>query len=233
MPVSVLCSDVCMVEHETSVPNYARGVLWLSQTLSFFSFTLPQIVGSVYALMREGFELYKHRQHVDPLALAHPILIGTRQSTLCNSTNTLIRNDICATGIVRKLMGYFKYHFIEKKQRDVIQKTRNKMSRLVANALDGLADIQVNNLQKHQLHLLDQMIRTELANSLGFKTLVARTWQLFSNRNALEFVAEVYVVHQVIARLPNMSSNQFPCSLLMPLFSLGTAEGDATTTNQP
>jgi NADH:ubiquinone oxidoreductase subunit K len=26
---------------------------------------------------------------------------------------------------------------------------------------------------------------------------VARTWNLFSNRNALEFVAEVYVVHQV------------------------------------
>lgn len=49
----------------------------ISQTLSFFSFTLPQIVGSVYALMREGFELYKHRQHVDPLALAHPVLIGS------------------------------------------------------------------------------------------------------------------------------------------------------------
>lgn len=111
-------------------------------------------------------------------------------------------------------MGYFKYHFIEKKQRDVIQKTRNKMSRLVANALDGLADIQVNNLQKHQLHLLDQMIRTELAHSLGFKTLVARTWQLFSNRNALEFVAEVYVVHQVFkAILFYMSSGTFLTNL--------------------
>ncbi|ELR12905.1 ABC transporter, ATPbinding domain containing protein [Acanthamoeba castellanii str. Neff] len=159
-------------------PAPARRLTFNWCTLSFFSFTLPQIVGSVYALMREGFELYKHRQHVDPLALAHPVLIG----------------------VVRKVMGYFKYHFIEKRQRDVIQKTRNKMSRLVSNALDGLADIQVNNLQKHQLHLLDQMIRTELANSLGFKTLVARTWNLFSNRNALEFVAEVYVVHQVMQR---------------------------------
>lgn len=144
--------------------------------------------------MREGFELYKHRRHVDPLALAHPVLIGI---AIPAHVHVYANADSMHAGLVRKLMGYFKYHFIEKKQRDVIQKTRNKMSRLVANALDGLADIQVNNLQKHQLHLLDQMIRTELANSLGFKTLVARTWQQFSNRNALEFVTEVYVVHQV------------------------------------
>jgi FAD synthase len=72
--------------------------------------------------------------------------------------------------------------------------------------------VQVNNLQKHQLHLLDQMIRTELANSLGFKTLVARTWNLFSNRNALEFVAEVYVVHQVRTPPPHQSPSSSPSS---------------------
>jgi hypothetical protein len=32
------------------------------------------------------------------------------------------------------------------------------MSRMVCNALEGLADIQVNNLQKAQILLLDQMI---------------------------------------------------------------------------
>jgi hypothetical protein len=117
----------------------------IAQTLSFFSFTLPQIVGSVYALMREGFELYKHRQHVDPLALAHPVLIGTAPlSSSRHAYTSQCADRVCRiVGVVRKLMGYFKYHFIEKRQRDVIQKTRNKMSRLVSNALDGLADIQV------------------------------------------------------------------------------------------
>lgn len=32
------------------------------------------------------------------------------------------------------------------------------MSKMVCNALEGLADIQVNNLQQAQLALLDQMI---------------------------------------------------------------------------
>jgi len=184
-------------------------------------------VGSIYALVREGSELYHHRKQVDPLALAHPILIGSNLALVL-----FVPSLTGESGAVRKLMGYFKYHFIEKKQRDVIDKTRNKMSRLVSNALDGLADIQVgllspihiiystkmptresvsccccccccwvnqqvNNLQQHQLHLLDKLISTELAHSLGLKTLVAHTWNLFSNRNALEFVAELYVVHQV------------------------------------
>ena len=85
----------------------------ISQTLNFFSFTLPNMIASLYALsklpkdfpfafvvtlllvVREGFELYRLRRYVDPLALLHPILIG----------------------LLRKLLGYIKYHFIEKRQR--------------------------------------------------------------------------------------------------------------------
>eukprot|EP01087_Luapelamoeba_hula_P018310 TRINITY_DN5885_c0_g1_i2.p1 TRINITY_DN5885_c0_g1~~TRINITY_DN5885_c0_g1_i2.p1 ORF type:complete len:806 (-),score=153.64 TRINITY_DN5885_c0_g1_i2:2-2419(-) len=150
----------------------------ISQTLNFFSFTLPQMVASLYALSREGFELYRMRASVDPLALAYPIVIG----------------------VTRKLASYVKYHFIEKKQRDVISKTRTKMSRLVSNALDGIGDIQVNNLQPQQLKELDKLIETELSNSLGMKSLVYNTWNLFSHRNVLEFVAELFVVHKVMRR---------------------------------
>lgn len=39
------------------------------------------------------------------------------------------------------------------------------MSRMVCNALEGLPDIQVNNLQQAQLALLDQMIGTILVIS--------------------------------------------------------------------
>jgi len=150
----------------------------ISQTLNFFSFTIPQMISSVYALAREGIELYQMKHLVDPLALLHPILVA----------------------IFRKCVSSVKYHFIVKKERDVIHKTRAKMSRLVSNALDGLSDIQVNNLQQMQLVELDKMIGEELEHSLGFKSLVARTWNLFSNRNVLEFVAELYVVHQVMER---------------------------------
>ncbi|KAL6042253.1 ABC transporter, ATPbinding domain containing protein, partial [Balamuthia mandrillaris] len=157
----LLYSEMGAFEKLSSLDIEYRISADISQTLNFFTFTLPQIMGSLYAFVREGFELWYSRKNVDPLALAHPIVVG----------------------IVRKIMGYIKYHFVEKKERDVIHKTRTKMSRLVTNALDGLADIQVNNLQQQQLELLDKMIKMELNNSLGFKSMVAKTWNLFSHRN--------------------------------------------------
>lgn len=54
------------------------------------------------------------------------------------------------------------------------------MSRMVCNALEGLADIQVNNLQQAQLALLDQMIGNNTCSSFSFLSYL-----LFSHTRSL------------------------------------------------
>jgi len=103
-------------------------------------------------------------------------------------------------GLIRKLLTYVQYHTIDKIKRTNIYKTRKKMSKLVTYSLRGLADVQLNNLQRHHLQLLDTLIDQELQTTAGYKHLIGRTWNSFSHRNILEFVAEVYVVHMVMNR---------------------------------
>jgi len=41
------------------------------------------------------------------------------------------------------------------------------MSRVVSNIVEGLSEIQVNNMQEHQLKMLDRIISQQIENQQG------------------------------------------------------------------
>ncbi len=154
-------------------------------TLNFFNDTLPNIFASCYAFgiflcifssnrrfsilnwnvrksiltvfsAREGIDLLENWSNIDPLLVLHPIVMG-----LVHKFGQLVRTKL----IDRKKVFFFskknvKAYFFCFCLQGTIQMHAHStiMSKMVCNALEGLPDIQVNNLQQAQLALLDQMI---------------------------------------------------------------------------
>eukprot|EP00697_Spironema_sp_BW2_P003030 gnl/Spiro4/14047_TR7538_c0_g1_i1.p1 gnl/Spiro4/14047_TR7538_c0_g1~~gnl/Spiro4/14047_TR7538_c0_g1_i1.p1 ORF type:complete len:851 (+),score=229.29 gnl/Spiro4/14047_TR7538_c0_g1_i1:61-2613(+) len=150
----------------------------ITRTLTLFNYTIPNIIGGVFACVRDSGELWAHRHAFDILALARPFVvqglsIGARW--------------------LRELL-------IDQKRHVLMQTNSNQMSRLMTHACDGLQDIQLNNLQRHQLGNLDRLIDEEIGVSQGLSMVVMRLWDTVSHRNLFDFVSEVLVVHTVMRR---------------------------------
>eukprot|EP01132_Coremiostelium_polycephalum_P002872 gene2872-3569_t len=150
----------------------------INSTISFFTYTVPDFFACMYAFVIEGSELFTKRKIIDPLIVLHPILIAIYQKVSQKLRENLVEGN--------ELKFKDTYH--------------SAMSKMVSNTVDGLSDIQINNLQETQLSLFDSLIEKEMSNTHSFSTLVSRIWRSIHNRSVFEFAAEVWVAHKVMLR---------------------------------
>lgn len=165
----------------------------ISLTLSFFNYTLPSTIASIYALIREGWDLWGVRQKVDPLALLHPLGVS----------------------ILRYILNWIKFWFENRKSRaatpvitnadnnEVVLSHKTKTGNLeffVNNMMDGLREIQIQNAQIQQLNLLDRMIDVEVENSNDVNSLWTNMWNHIHSRSLFELMFESWIVHKVLRR---------------------------------
>ncbi|EFA76103.1 putative non-transporter ABC protein [Heterostelium album PN500] len=150
----------------------------INTTISFFTYTIPDFFATLYAFVVEGSDLFRSRRKIDPLIILHPILIA----------------------IYQKVSQRLRVHLVEANEIKFRDTYQVAMSKMVTNTLEGLSDIQVNNLQETQLSLFDNLIEKELENTQSFSTLVSRVWRSIHNRSVFEFAAEVWVAHKVMLR---------------------------------
>eukprot|EP00698_Gefionella_okellyi_P020907 TRINITY_DN6658_c0_g1_i3.p2 TRINITY_DN6658_c0_g1~~TRINITY_DN6658_c0_g1_i3.p2 ORF type:complete len:332 (-),score=85.01 TRINITY_DN6658_c0_g1_i3:2108-3103(-) len=151
----------------------------INQTLNLFNYTIPGLLGGCYALAREIQELYHEREHLDWLAVARPLL----------------------TLGISKAVNLFRYHAFEEREEKALKAASTGMSRLISNAVEGLAEIQINNLQPVQLDRLDSMIDEELTSSFGIGTTITRVCSSLGGQKSLfDFITEVWVVHMIMLR---------------------------------
>ncbi|KAN0014562.1 hypothetical protein ACTFIU_000880 [Dictyostelium citrinum] len=152
----------------------------INTTISFFTYTIPDLIASLYAFVIEGSELLKKGHKIDPLIVLHPILIAIYQKVSQKLRERLVENNSDSSK--------FKDPY------------NSAMSKMISNTAEGLSDIQINNLQETQLGLFDNLIEKELSNTQSFSTLISRTWRSIHNRSLFEFAAEVWVAHKVMDR---------------------------------
>ncbi|KAM9967374.1 hypothetical protein ACTFIW_001458 [Dictyostelium discoideum] len=152
----------------------------INTTISFFTYTIPDLIASIYAFVIEGSELLKKGHKIDPLIVLHPILIAIYQKVSQKLRERLVENNADSSK--------FKDPY------------NSAMSKMISNTAEGLSDIQINNLQETQLGLFDNLIEKELSNTQSFSTLISRTWRSIHNRSLFEFAAEVWVAHKVMDR---------------------------------
>eukprot|EP01113_Clastostelium_recurvatum_P036157 TRINITY_DN5120_c0_g1_i4.p1 TRINITY_DN5120_c0_g1~~TRINITY_DN5120_c0_g1_i4.p1 ORF type:complete len:984 (+),score=190.33 TRINITY_DN5120_c0_g1_i4:65-3016(+) len=171
----------------------------IHHTLNFFNDNLPTIGASLYALLSEGSALVKAQRERRRRAVLGLGILGADTALLPIIDPLLIVHPI-VTGLIKKISAILRSGIIDSKQKEFMSQQNTTMSRMVSNTLDGLADIQANNLQPVQLSLLDRMIADELVHSQGVASLVSRTWASLTNRSVIEFAAEVLVAHVVMQR---------------------------------
>ncbi|KAF2069864.1 hypothetical protein CYY_008817 [Polysphondylium violaceum] len=163
----------------------------INTTISFFTYTVPEFVASLYAFSVEGYYLWSKKKKIDPLIVLHPILIA----------------------IYQKVSQKLREHLVEGNELKFKDTYNSAMSKMISNTAEGLSDIQINNLQETQLGLFDNLIDKEMSNTQSLATLVSRTWRSIHSRSVFEFGAEVWVAHKVMER-QNINNQEYRTTLL-------------------
>ena len=150
----------------------------INETLNLFNNTLPSMLRGSYTLALSSYELYQNKEAFDVLAILRPSIVG----------------------LVSECVNWARDKYIVDAQTVMMQRNASEMSRVVSNIVDGLAEIQTNNLQQFQLRKLDGVSRAELSNQQGTHTFINSIYRQVSNRSVFDFASEVYVVRWVMQR---------------------------------
>ena len=150
----------------------------INDTLTLFNSTLPSLMRSAYTLLLSSMDLYRARDRIDVLSILRPSILGlvTESLNVLHSTYILDRQSL------------------------QLQRNAIDSSRLLSNIVDGLAEIQVNNMQGYQLTRLDRLTNDELQGKQGLVTFLSSCYRVVQGRGVVDFVSEVLVVQAVMAR---------------------------------
>lgn len=150
----------------------------ISETLNLFNTTLPSLMRGAYTLVGSAHDLWLNRDAFDVLAILRPSLVG----------------------LTSECVNFVREKYLLDAQTLQQQRNASAASRVVTNIVDGLAEIQTNNLQQFQLRMLDAVSGEELQNQQGTTTFVSNIYRQVSNRSVFDFASEVYVVRMVMNR---------------------------------
>jgi hypothetical protein len=96
--------------------------------------------------------LYRKRRTIDILAVVYPVLIA----------------------LLKRLLEWAQYKYFTKQQKKKSKMNIDMLDACMVNALEGLTDIQVNNLQPAQLANFDKIARmNELITSSSSPPLLS------------------------------------------------------------
>ena len=138
----------------------------IGQTLAFFNYTVPAMISTCYALYVEGKEVWRNRQRIDYLAFVYPVGIY----------------------FINRLMEGAREVFLKfSKKGEKKEKVQKKMTVFIANTIDGLCDIQINNLQGQEMKRLDTLIGNLICNQLLFYEESNRSEILIEYRGGIVF----------------------------------------------
>jgi hypothetical protein len=137
-----------------------RVVTDISETLHLFNGLIPDILRGLFAWTAQARELYNNRAQIDFLSVARPTLVG-----LAGEAADLLRERFCSD---------------VQEERQI--RTNNEMAVVVSNIVDGLAEIQVNNMQQQQLLALDAVIKAQVENKQGGLAFASQAHRMISNR---------------------------------------------------
>ena len=150
----------------------------INDTLTLFNSTLPSLMRSAYTLILSSADLYRARDRIDILSILRPSILG----------------------LVTESLNLLHSNYILDRQSLQLQRNAIDSSRLLSNMVDGLPEIQVNNMQSYQLTRLDRLTSDELQGKQGLVTFLSSCYRVVQGRGVVDFVSEVLVVQAVMAR---------------------------------
>jgi len=147
----------------------------ISDTLNLVNFLIPNIIRGTYAFVQAARDVLK-QDRLDILLLLRPTVIG----------------------ILHELFVQIRQRFVSEPQLVALQTTEIAMNRVVGGIIEGLPDVQCNNMQEYQLKKLDKIIAQDVSTSQGVLTAATRIWTAISSRSIFDLISELYVTQYVM-----------------------------------
>lgn len=182
----ILFAEVGELETIKSADLEHKVMSDISSTLNFVNSYLPSLVSGIYTFVVEGSSLILRRKAIDPLALAYPIVI---------------------TVLVR-FISWAQYKYYTKPQKKVSKANQHKLDGAMAVALDGIVDIQTNNLQQTHLFAFDRVASEEIGNKEGVTNFMMKSFSTLNKMSAFSYIIEIWCVHRIMKRL-NLDHKQY------------------------
>ena len=148
----------------------------ISMALYLFNHIVPSTIRTGFTFVRQARDLYLRRQDIHMLGVLRPTVVM----------------------IVTEVIEELRRQFIDVRQLERETATRSQMTRVVTNIVDGLSDIQTNNMQGYQLQQLDTIMAEDVSQKQGWITYLDRVYRTMQNRNVLDFASEVYLVQRIM-----------------------------------
>ena len=150
----------------------------INETLQLFNNTIPHLFRSSYILLLSTRELWQQRAVIDVLSILRPSIVGFSSELLNLARDRLVLDP----------------------QSVALQRNANEHSTLLSNIVDGLSEVQVNNMQPWAMDRLIRLGEEEVKGKQGWATFVGSVYRVAQGRGVLDFVSEVYVVKAVMEK---------------------------------
>eukprot|EP01103_Thecamoeba_quadrilineata_P007372 TRINITY_DN1725_c0_g1_i1.p1 TRINITY_DN1725_c0_g1~~TRINITY_DN1725_c0_g1_i1.p1 ORF type:complete len:565 (+),score=45.44 TRINITY_DN1725_c0_g1_i1:234-1928(+) len=150
----------------------------ITNTIHFMTFTVPDVISTAYSLFIEASKLMSEKQSIDPIMIIHPIILE----------------------FIKRIYTWSRHHLFEKKKIDYEEQNTARWRKYFLDCVQGLSDVQLFNIQSHQLTILDTFIEEELRNTASFSILLWKTTYSIFSVSLFEFMLEIYISSIVMER---------------------------------
>jgi hypothetical protein len=136
----------------------------ITSTLHLFSYTIPNLFSNIFGVFTEGYDLYQRRGQIDPLAISTPFI----------------------SMFTWRVVDWFKETIMGKKMASA-NIDNEDMATLFNTVIDGLTDVQLNNLQQKQMNNFDSLISDEFNVQEDARYFINRMYSRFTSRGVFCF----------------------------------------------
>lgn len=102
--------------------------------------------------------------------------------------------------IVWKVVDWVRRQVVGHNLRHSFAISGPEVQSLFANVIDGLTDLQLNNMQQAQLEYYDSIVAREFNTLESIRFFATRIYNGFTNRGVFDFLSDVFVADAVMNR---------------------------------
>lgn len=149
----------------------------INRSLRIFSFVIPQLLSNLYTILAECRDLYGKKDKLDLIIVLRPLIASSSWTII-----DWIKSQVFGESVSQVFV------------------TKPEVTRLFHNAIEGIVDIQVNNLQEQQIEIYDQMLEEEFSWYESVRYFVNRVYRGFTTRGPIDFISTMFVTDYIMKR---------------------------------
>eukprot|EP01130_Rhizamoeba_saxonica_P008357 TRINITY_DN3378_c0_g2_i2.p1 TRINITY_DN3378_c0_g2~~TRINITY_DN3378_c0_g2_i2.p1 ORF type:complete len:621 (-),score=123.37 TRINITY_DN3378_c0_g2_i2:60-1922(-) len=150
----------------------------ITSTLDLFNRYLPAFFSGVGAFFIEGSTLLFSGAKIDPLALIYPSLLM----------------------IIDSLLKWAYHKYSTKKRRKQEKKMNEKFDNALLSSIEGIYDIQINNIQDTKMNTFDRIARKTIYDRNFLSSSFVDSLHVFRELATFSYTIEIWAIHKILEK---------------------------------